>query len=168
MRDYPPSPHNILDLNRIHHDLEELFYFHQLSLLEADLNTAKAFLKKYEDVLLNHMEEEEEILLPIYRKRAVPERGGDADIFIQEHKKIIEWLGRLRLRFSRLDIHGKDKKNLILLLDDEAHFKKYVGHHSQREEHILYPALGRVIDEKETADLLRLLTFSSEENKSSV
>jgi iron-sulfur cluster repair protein YtfE (RIC family) len=156
-------PKSLLDLNRIHLELEEMFCRHQVALLKADYPAAKSLLKDFEENLLNHMKEEEDILLPLYRQRAGQVRGGDADIFVLEHKKIVEWLGRLKLRLSRLNPPEVDMKNLIALLDDEAHFKKYTEHHTLRENRIFYPEIERILDEKEKGHLLRLLTFSPEE-----
>ena len=131
--------------------------------MKSDFASAKTLLEDYEDIVLNHMKEEEEILLPLYRERAGQIRGGDWEIFALEHKKIMEWLNRLKLRLSRLNPPKIDTKDLLALLDDEAHFKLYTGHHSLREDRIFYPEMDRVLDEKEKDDLLRLLTFSPEE-----
>ena len=157
------QPKSLLELNEIHREIEEIFYRHQAALLKADYTAAKNLLKEFEEVVLNHMNEEEDILLPLYRERAGNIQGGDADIFVLEHKKIVEWLGRLNLRLSRLNPPNVDTKNLIALLDDEAHFKKFIEHHTLRENRIFYPEIERIVNEKEKGHLLRLLTFSPEE-----
>ncbi len=54
----------------------------------------------------------------------------------------------------------RDPKDAIALLDDEAHFKKFMEHHSLREDRILYPELERMTSKKEKAALCRLLSFS--------
>ena len=158
-----PQPKNLLDLNRVHHELAELFDLHQAALLKRDFNSCRSLWTEYKRHLLVHMREEEELLIPLYAARAAPIRGGGAELFSQEHAKIREWQGRLELRISRLGA-GTDAKDLIALLDDEALYKKFIEHHSLREDRILYPELERVVDPKERSGLLRLLTFSLEED----
>lgn len=155
-----PPPRCLSDLNHIHHELEEMFFRHQVAVLEADGPAARTLLNAYETALMGHLKEEEEILLPLYRERATSIRGGDPELFIQEHQKVDEWLNRLKLRLSRLDPVA-DLKNVIALLDDEAHYKKFMEHHSLREDRIFYPELERITSETEKAALFRLLTFSA-------
>ena len=151
------------ELRQIHQEIEDVFFRHQEALLKGDYPIAKELLKGYEEFLLHHMKEEEEILLPLYRQRAGQMRGGDAEVFVLEHKKIVEWLGRLKMRLSRLWPVPVDKKEVIALLDDEAQFKKFMEHHSLREDRIFYPELDRIVTEAERTHLLRLLTFSLED-----
>ncbi len=148
-----------MELNQIHHQLDELFFQHQTELLKGDYLRAKALLKTFEEALLNHMKEEEEILLPLYRERAANIRGGNSDLFNAEHKKILEWLNRIKLRAHRLQ-KFPDLRTVISLLDDEAHFKKYIEHHTLREDRIFYPEVDRVTTPQEKIALARLLTFS--------
>jgi iron-sulfur cluster repair protein YtfE (RIC family) len=152
--------HCLSDLNHIHEQLDDLFFQHQNAILKCDCQGAKNFLAIFEKGLDQHMREENEILLPIYRERAVEIRGGDSVIFFGEHEKIKEWLARLKLRLSRIPPSNPQAKDVLDLLDDEAHFKKFVEHHALRENRILYPELERVITPKEKAGLIRLLTFS--------
>lgn len=106
------------------------------------------------------MKEEDEILMPLYRQRADQIRGGDAEIFSAEHVKITEWLNRINLRASRLSRSDSNWKEIISLIDDEAQFKKYMEHHSIREDRIFYPEVDRVVEEKEKEQIMRLVTFS--------
>jgi iron-sulfur cluster repair protein YtfE (RIC family) len=156
-----PQPENFSDLNGIHRELEDIFYWHQVALLRGDYGGAKALLDNYEETLSTHMAEEEEILIPLYVQRAPPLQGGKGEFFKQEHDKIKEWIGRLKLRMSRVE-NKPDPKIVIDLFDDEAWFKKIIEHHTLRENRILYPALENVVTEKEKSSLLRLLTFSPE------
>lgn len=147
-------------LNQVHQELDELFLQHQIAVLHCDCAKAKDLLASYERGLSLHMKEENEILLPLYRDRAVNIRGGDTAIFSGEHEKIVEWLGRLKLRLTRIAAIDPLPKAVLGLLDDEAHFKKFVEHHTLRENRILYPELDRVTTPSEKAGLVRLLTFS--------
>ena len=147
-------------LKRTHRELAGLFRRHQKSLLAGELSQARIRWKIYEMGLRAHLKEEEDILFPLYRQRAVPApRGGSPDFFTGEHQKIREWLGRLRLRVDRLIGGPRKFQALIQLLDDEAFFKKYLEHHGLREDRILYPALDRLTTPKEKQALGRLLSF---------
>jgi iron-sulfur cluster repair protein YtfE (RIC family) len=158
------TPQTLLELNQIHRELDCLFFIHQVAVLKCDCVKARNSLNAYEEALLHHMKEEDEILLPLYQQRAVSIRGGDSEIFSLEHKKISEWLGRLKMRLSRLVPPEPDYREVIALLDDEAQYKKYMEHHSLREDRIFYPEVERVVDAKEKKQLLRLLTFTFAEN----
>ncbi len=154
---------NISDLNQIHREIDDIFFWHQSALLKNDLTAAKNLLTDYENIIMNHMREEEDVLLPLYRERAGQIRGGDWEIFFLEHKKILEWLNRLKLRLSRLNPPLVDTRDLLALLDDEGRFKQYLEHHSLREDRIFYPEIDRVLDEEEKKNLIKLLTFTLEE-----
>jgi hemerythrin-like domain-containing protein len=153
----------ITDLNQIHRQLEELFYQHQIAVLKGDFIEASVLLRKFEKHLYHHMGEENEILMPLYRERAAIVRGGDPDTLLGEHKKISEWLNRIKLRLQRLPPVIPDPKAVLALLDDETYFKKYTEHHTLREDHVFYPELDRLLSDKEKQGLIRLLTFSLEE-----
>jgi len=153
---------SLADLNHIHRQLDELFQQHQLAVLHEDFPLAVKLLAQFEKGLFWHMREEEEILMPLYREGAANILGGDPDIFLGEHKKISEWINRLKVRLQRLST-SPDSKAVLALLDDEAPFKKYMEHHALREDRVFYPELDRVVGEKNKPPLLRLLTFSLEE-----
>lgn len=153
----------LADLNQVHRQLEDVFFQHQAAILRNDFALAAELLGKFEKSLFYHMREEDEILMPLYREKASTIRGGDPDIFAGEHKKITEWLFRLKLRLQRLAFPAQDLKALIALLDDEAQFKKYMEHHTLREDRVFYPELDRLVGDKDRGSLMRLLTFSLEE-----
>jgi iron-sulfur cluster repair protein YtfE (RIC family) len=155
-----PSDKSLLDLNKLHQELDQLFFKHQVALLKGDFSRSMSMLKSFEKAIFQHMKEEDEILMPLYRQRADQIRGGDAEIFSAEHVKITEWLNRINLRASRLSRSDSNWKEIISLIDDEAQFKKYMEHHSIREDRIFYPEVDRVVEEKEKEQIMRLVTFS--------
>ena len=136
-----------------------------MALLKGDFSRSRVMLKSFEKALLQHMKEEDEILLPLYRQRADQIQGGDAEIFSGEHVKITEWINRINLRASRLSRSDTNWKEIISLFDDEAQFKKYMEHHSIREDRVLLPEVDRVVEGREKEQVMRLLTFTLEEFK---
>ncbi|MBK6751675.1 MAG: hemerythrin domain-containing protein [Acidobacteria bacterium] len=60
----------ISDLMKVHKVIDELFFEHQRALLHFDFEKALRILIAYESTLLNHMADEENILLPVYEERA--------------------------------------------------------------------------------------------------
>lgn len=154
------SKKGLLDLNHIHQEIDERFEQHRLAILNHRWKETLELYQTFEKALLGHMKEENEILLPIYQERAAAMKGGGSDIFEGEHNKVMEWLGRLRLRLGRIVPALPNFKSVLALLDDEAHFKIFMEHHSLREDRVFYPELERVTSEAEKLALCRLLTFS--------
>lgn len=142
------------DVLGLHRELAELFFRHQVSLLDYNFRTAFERLCEYESALLAHMRDEEELLLPLYAERATPERGGRADFFLLEHDKMRRLLAHFREQLPRLYEMPEPSRALIKLLDQETTYKHLVEHHDEREERHLYPALEEVTSDDERADLL--------------
>ena len=145
------------DVSGLHRELDELFFRHQVSLLDFNFRTAFQRLCAYESALLAHMRDEEELLLPLYGERATPVRGGRADFFLLEHGKMRRHLAHFREQLPRLYELPEPSRALIKLLDQETTYKHLVEHHDEREERHLYPALEQVTSDAERADLLARL-----------
>ena len=145
------------DVSGLHKELDELFFRHQVSLLDYNFRTAFERLCEYESALLAHMRDEEEVLLPIYAERATPERGGRADFFLLEHEKMRRLLAHFREQLPRLYELPEPSRALIKLLDQETTYKHLVEHHDEREERHLYPALEQFTTDAEREDLLARL-----------
>jgi hemerythrin-like domain-containing protein len=145
------------DVLGFHRELDELFFRHQVSLLDYNFRTAYERLCEYESALLAHMRDEEEVLLPVYAERAKPERGGRADFFLLEHGKMRRLVAHFREQLPRLYELPEPSRALIKLLDQETTYKHLVEHHDEREGRHLYPALEQVTTEAEREDLLARL-----------
>jgi hemerythrin-like domain-containing protein len=150
-----------LSLLNVHDQLTELFLSHQEALLVDDIELARERLRVYERELLAHMQVEERLLLPVYERAGVIP-GGQAVFFTGEHKRMREFISRF---FKVLERPAPDvqtrRRQIIVLLDQEAMFKSLVEHHDQREKSILYPALDRVTSEAERLDLLTAIENST-------
>ena len=142
------------DVLEVHRHLGELFYEHQCALLDFNFQRALERLEEYEAALLAHMREEEELLIPLYGERAMPERGGAANFFLLEHEKMRRHLAHFREQLPKLAHMPEPTRALIKLLDQEATYKHIVEHHDVREERFLYPTLERVTNDEEKAELL--------------
>ena len=149
---------SFLQINDLHRDLCERFIEHQSALLHFDFRVALERLRRYESALLAHMRDEEELLLPLYRERAVPERGGATDLFLLEHAKLRRHLAHFAEQLPRLQYLPDPTRAVIKLLEQETTFKHLVEHHDTREEKFLYPALERHTSPAEKADLLARLS----------
>ena len=145
------------DVSGLHRELDELFFRHQVSLLDFNFRTAFERLCAYESALLAHMRDEEELLLPLYAGRATPERGGRPDFFLLEHDKMRRLLAHFREQLPRLYELPEPSRALLKLLDQETTYKRIVEHHDEREERHLYPALEQFTTEAERDDILSRL-----------
>lgn len=138
----------------VHKVLKELFLQHQEALLDLDLARARERLEEFERRLLQHIREEEELLLPVYgRAGTIP--GGAPILFTGEHKRMQELLADFKQALSSLAKSPGDlKRGILWLLDRQATFKNLMEHHDQRETNIFYPALDRVTSEEERREIL--------------
>ena len=144
-------------LLELHEELDKKFAEHQYALLRYDFDLALELLQTYEAELLAHMADEEEILIPIYAERAEIESGGVVELFLNEHKKMLEWLKVFREATSSLKAETEREPILIRLLDRESFFKKLCTHHDIRETKFLYPALDKVVGEEERRQIFEKL-----------
>ncbi|MCH7783627.1 hemerythrin domain-containing protein [candidate division KSB1 bacterium] len=139
-----------------HRHLEELFYNHQEALLDLDVSRALQVLLQFEVELKKHIELEEEHLMPIYKMTDFS-KGGAPEIFINEHRKLVNLLCDLRKNLEILISRPcVDKKNIIEILDSETMFKKVFSHHDKREEALFFPAIDSVTTPDERRTLLDL------------
>ena len=152
------------DLLALHKELDELFFEHQRALMRGELEDAFARLTAYETALLEHMQDEEQLLLPIYVSRADMPVAGTGEIFLNEHIKIKHYLGLIKAEFPKL-LQAKDlERAIIFLLDSETTFKKLLVHHDNRERKILYPLLDQLVTDDEKRSLFPKLRLTVRES----
>ena len=143
------------DVLALHGELGEMFFRHQRALLDFNFRAALERLCEYEAALLEHMRDEEELLLPLYAERVTePGRGGAAEFFPLEHAKMRRLLAHFREQLPHIVGMAEPSRALLKLLDQETTYKHLVEHHDTREERHLYPALERVTTEAERGELL--------------
>ena len=152
------------DLLTLHHELDELFLEHQRALIRGDLEVALAKLEGYEKELLDHIWDEEEVLIPIYAARAEAPVGGSAEIFLNEHRKIREYLALFKAEFVKLSAAGDLERAVIFLLDSQVIYKRLLVHHDTRERKFLYPLLDQLTTEPEKLSLFQRLKLPAKDD----
>lgn len=145
------------ELLALHRQLDELFFVHQRALLRLDLTEASKALELFESELRAHMQDEEELMLPIYRERAEAPVGGAAEIFLGEHQKLREFVRLFRAELINLHSAKDLERGVLFLIDSQHLFKRLLVHHDTREKKILYPLLDQVTSEAERQRLFASL-----------
>lgn len=145
---------SFLDLLNTHRDIFAVFLEHQEALLRRNFPLALRRLRSYERRIKRHIQEEEELLMPVY-SRAGKVPGGDPQLFIGEHQRIAEFIERLKKLLPRKKGQGKNAtRQAIEILYQEAMFRWLIEHHDEREKQILYPTLDRVTTAAERESIL--------------
>lgn len=146
-------------LLEIHGRLDALFAEHQRALLRLDVELACACLEDYKRALLAHMHDEEELLLPLYGQHPEIPLGGSVEIFLNEHRKMREYLILFKQEMPRLRAAEDLEGAVIWLLDSQTTFKRLHVHHDTRERKMLYPLLDELTTEHERAVLFSQLSL---------
>jgi iron-sulfur cluster repair protein YtfE (RIC family) len=145
--------HSFSSLEGEHAELEHLFDSHQRALLDKNIGTAAAVLNTFGDELEQHIEFEEEALLPIYAEEGGETEGGTLKIFQAEHQKLRAEAARLAAKTHALYASKDVMGSILALLDEESMFKGLFRHHALREKNLLFPRL----DERTTEEQRKVL-----------
>lgn len=148
------------DLLELHRDLDQLFLEHQRALLRLNIKLAATLLDQYEKQLLDHIRDEEELMLPLYRDRAAIPVGGAPEIFTGEHEKLRQFLLLFREEMSKLEAADDLEKDVLFLIDSQHLFKRLLVHHDTREKKMLYPLLDEVTTQPERDSLFERLVLA--------
>lgn len=144
----------ISDLMKVHKVIDELFFEHQRALLHFDFEKALRILIAYESTLLNHMADEENILLPVYEKRAEFPAAGAPKLFYDDHNKMRSHLELFKQKTHDMPSEAELDRVLLQLLDREAFYLRLCSHHDRREGDFLYPVLDELLSDKEKHEML--------------
>ncbi len=147
---------SFLTLLELHEQLDEMFFRHQEALLLGELDRAVQELKKHEAKLLAHIQNEEDLLLPIYEARTDKIPGGPLELFTGEHKKLKMFLAEFHETLAQMDKRSSSKvrRSIVALLDRQFMYKHLSEHHDLRERNVLYPWLDRITSNDERRALL--------------
>lgn len=154
--------HSFQDVLRVHDALRERLFAHQRALLDREIDAAAEALLHYRRELIAHMRDEEELLLPIYRRGEHPPNAAP-DLYVHEHRVMLRRLDVIEARLAAVPAPEHDGFHgaLLAVLDEECRYKAFVEHHEGREERWLFPGLDSLASAAEKADLVpRLLQRS--------
>lgn len=149
---------NLSELLDLPHDLEELFFRHQQKLLHFEFDEALEILTEYETALVKHITDENTHLLPIYIERGTIKKGGAAQMFFDEHEKLINHIALFKEETAKLKSEETVDEKLVWLIEREAFYKKLHDHHDIRETDFLYHELDRITSDEEKLELLNKVT----------
>ena len=146
---------SVTALLETHARMERYLVLHQEALLDMDLPMARQFLQEHAALTRRHIGEEEQVLFPVYGARVGELPGGSLEQFRAEHGLIQRTLDELLEKAADLRLDQRDiRRRVIALFDREAMYKHLLDHHDRRERATLYPALDRVTEPGERAELL--------------
>lgn len=151
---------SFLALLRVHREIDEIFLQHQEALVALDIPLARQLFERHVSALLEHMRDEDEILIPLYIKAGAAPRG-PAELFSGEHKRIRKLLRRFDAMLHDL-AQSPSRRGVVELITAQALYKGLMEHHDLREREQLYAVLDHAFpDENERASLLARLSRRS-------
>jgi hemerythrin-like domain-containing protein len=145
---------SFFELEAYHSQLDELFAQHQEALVERDVDVARQTLRRYHQGLQIHMDDEENVVLPLL-EQLEPVPGGSPKMFRDEHRKLSELLGVLLQQVEALDPETLTPRRVVELLDEEHRYKGLVEHHHLREHNLLFPRLDAETPEEDRQEALQ-------------
>ena len=148
---------SINNLIIVHRELDAMFLEHQRALLRLDHVRALSALERYETVLVRHMKDEEQYLLPLYSERCDFPAVGAPKIYLDEHEKMRAHISLLKSVTAELAATDDVEADVLKLFGHEAFYLRLAGHHDKREADHLYPLLDAAMSVEEKRDLLACL-----------
>lgn len=139
----PPTAADLAQVAEDHAAIAELLKRHQEALVGFELSNALGELEEFARRLRRHIRLEEDILLPAYEALGPAPRGGKAEIFFDEHRKIEGKVADLLSSVRGLSAGSTPRSAVIALIEKEARLKEILNHHEQREEMFMIRALGK-------------------------
>lgn len=136
-----------------HAEFDACFRRHQVALIDRDHQTAGAELARYQQLLDEHIAQEEAYVIPLHVAHGGDATDAPAKLFLGEHQLIRRFLAEFRTRVGRL-VAAPDDDQLLELFDREATFKNLMLHHDLRERNALYPRLSERLSVAEQVDVL--------------
>lgn len=147
-------------LLELHLDLAELFARHQEALLDCDLELARRTLRTFRALLLKHIDEEERVLMPVYKSLAGATGQLGAGLLHGDHRKLTALVAELEQKLEALDEKQPQlKRKVLAMLDEERTLKHVLEHHDQRERRMFFPVLDRLTTEPARRQLLAQCTL---------
>lgn len=106
----------------------------------VNYDEAKEYFKKFKFGLQRHIAWEEQILFPLFEDVTGMKDGGPTAAMREEHRQIEALLESIHKKVQKKDPQS-DK--------EEADLLSVLHSHNEKEEQILYPAIDRMVSDKE-------------------
>ncbi len=127
-----------------HDRLDELFVNFR-TWKRTDYAKAKEYFKEFKFGLQRHIVWEESILFPRFEHKTGMVREGPTEVMRREHRQIADRLEAIH-KFVQKEDPNSDAEEQALL--------ETLGAHNQKEEHVLYPALDRLLSDEDRAEVV--------------
>jgi len=149
----------------LHQALDVLLLEHRVALMRAELPAALRAIRRFGIWMRRHIQDETELILPVYARHGPFARGATPEIFANEHAKILEHVARAEALTAALgdaNLEGDALRVACLgVLDREKLLADLCEHHDRRERTWLYPSLERWLGEDAKAEILeRMVGFT--------
>lgn len=149
----PDHYDSISGLDEFHQYTGMLFDRHQIALMKDDREAALTMLQELESLMNAHIRDEEELLLPIYRKEIDPvPAGGGAEFYLREHEQIRSFLKR----FIGHQPGGPYEISIVHYFDMCTIYKDLTDHHHARERTFLYRLLDKKLNKEQKKQILKI------------
>jgi len=105
---------------------------------------ARDYFKEFKFGLQRHIVWEESVLFPRFEHKTGMVNHGPTELMRMEHRKIADRLEKVH-KFVQIQDRNSDHEEQLLL--------ESLLEHNEKEEHVLYPALDRLLSDEEKADV---------------
>ena len=122
-----------------HDRLDELFRNFQSS-KRSDFPKAKNSFRQFKIGLQRHILWEEQILFPLFEEKTGMKGTGPTEVMRREHRQIKALLEAIHQWAQAQDPESDAEEGELL---------EILGAHNEKEEHILYPAVDRLLSDEE-------------------
>ena len=126
-----------------HDRLDKLFREFQTS-KRSDFPKAKEIFRQFKIGLQRHILWEEEILFPLFEEKTGMKGTGPTEVMRREHRQIKALLEAIHQRVQVQDPESDAEEGELL---------EILGAHNEKEEHILYPAIDRLLSDEKRKDI---------------
>jgi len=122
-----------------HDRLDGLFRNFQAS-KRSNFQKAKDSFREFKIGLQRHILWEEHILFPLFEEKTLMKGTGPTEVMRREHIQIKDLLEAIHHKVQAQDSESDQEEEALL---------EVLGAHNQKEEHILYPAIDRLLSPDE-------------------
>ncbi|TBR23504.1 hemerythrin domain-containing protein [bacterium] len=144
----PPTAADLAQVRADHEAIAAHLKRHQEALVGFELSNALGELEEFARRLRRHIRLEEDILLPAYEALGAAPRGGKAEFFADEHRKIEAKVAELLASVRGLSSGSTPRSAVVALIEREARLKELLSHHEQREEMFMIRLLEKSLGGK--------------------